>query len=86
MVTDLENTYGSLPFIPFWIKIDLPDGQMTHCLRHTFASHFMQNGGDILVLKEILGHSSIVDTMKYAHFSPKHLADAISKNPMNELN
>ena len=63
-------------------RIQLPEGQMTHVLRHTFASHFMMNGGNILVLKEILGHSDIKDTMRYAHFAPTHLEDAISKNPL----
>ncbi|QXN26688.1 site-specific integrase [Shewanella putrefaciens] len=66
-------------------KIELPEGQMTHVLRHTFASHFMMNGGNILVLKEILGHSDINDTMRYAHFAPTHLEDAITKNPITNL-
>jgi site-specific recombinase XerD len=34
--------------------LELPDGQMTHILRHTFASHFMMNGGNILALQKIL--------------------------------
>ena len=63
-------------------KIELPAGQMTHSLRHTFASHFMSNGGNIVVLKEILGHSSLNDTMKYAHFAPTHLEEAIRLNPL----
>jgi integrase len=63
--------------------IDLPDGQCTHVLRHTFASHFMMSGGNILVLKEILGHADIKMTMIYAHFSPDHLEDAVTKNPLN---
>lgn len=66
--------------------IELPDGQCTHVLRHTFASHFMMNGGNILVLKEILGHSDIKMTMIYAHFAPTHLEDAVSKNPLAMLN
>jgi len=48
--------------------IDLPEGQCTHVLRHTFASHFMMNGGKILVLRDILGHADIKMTMIYAHF------------------
>jgi integrase len=62
--------------------VRLPKGQSTHVLRHTFASHFMTNGGNILVLQQILGHASITDTMKYAHFSPSHLEDAIRLNPL----
>lgn len=66
--------------------IELPAGQCTHVLRHTFASHFMMNGGNILVLKDILGHSDIKMTMIYAHFAPTHLEDAVLKNPLANLN
>jgi site-specific recombinase XerD len=59
--------------------IDLPEGQCTHVLRHTFASHFMMNGGNILVLRDILGHADIKMTMVYAHFAPDHLEDAVTK-------
>lgn len=62
--------------------IVLPEGQCTHVLRHTFASHFMMNGGNILVLKKILGHSTITMTMRYAHFAPDHLEDATRLNPL----
>lgn len=62
--------------------IDLPDGQLTHVLRHTFASHFMMNGGNILVLQRILGHTDIKMTMRYAHFSPDHFEDAVKLNPL----
>lgn len=65
--------------------IELPEGQCAHVLRHTFASHFMMNGGNILVLKEILGHSDIKMTMIYAHFAPTHLEDAVTKNPLSKL-
>ncbi len=65
--------------------IDLPEGQCTHVLRHTFASHFMMNGGNILVLRDILGHTDIKMTMVYAHFAPSHLEDAVSKNPLASL-
>lgn len=48
-----------------------------HDLRHTFASHFMMNNGNIFTLQKILGHSDIKETMKYAHLSPSHLQDAV---------
>ena len=41
-----------------------------HDLRHTFASQWMMNGGDLYVLKDILGHKSINMTQRYAHLSP----------------
>ncbi|EBD4137233.1 integrase, partial [Salmonella enterica] len=60
----------------------LPDGQAVHVLRHTFASHFMMNGGNILTLQKILGHATITQTMTYAHFAPDHLQDAVNLNPL----
>lgn len=60
-------------------------GQMTHILRHTFASHYMMAGGDILGLQRILGHSSITMTMRYAHLSPDHLESALRLSPLSQL-
>jgi len=61
--------------------IQLPEGQRTHVLRHTFASHYMMNGGNILALQKILGHSSLNMTMKYAHLAPDYLQEILEKNP-----
>ncbi|WP_422527634.1 phage integrase [Serratia fonticola] len=65
--------------------IDLPDGQLTHVLRHTFASHFMMGGGNILVLQKVLGHTDIKMTMRYAHFAPSHLTDVLALNPLENV-
>ena len=62
-------------------EIDLPSGQAAHVLRHTFASHFMMNGGSLLVLQRVLGHSSIQMTMRYSHFSRRHLEEALEFRP-----
>ncbi|WP_299776369.1 tyrosine-type recombinase/integrase [uncultured Pseudoteredinibacter sp.] len=67
-------------------KITLPPGQMSHVLRHTFASHFIMNGGDIMVLQRILGHSNVKVTMRYAHMSRNHLEAALVYGPLNTLN
>ena len=61
---------------------ELPKGKMSHVLRYTLASYFMMNGRYILVQQRILGHASIVDTMKYSHFAPEHLEDAVRLNPL----
>jgi len=66
-------------------KIDLPKGQATHVLRHTFASYFMQNSGNILTLQKILGHSNLTMTMRYAHMAPDHLEEAKKLNPLANL-
>ena len=65
-------------------NISLPDGQLTRVIIHTFAAHFMMNGGNILVLQKILGHQDIKVTMRYAHFAPDHLEQAIELNPLNK--
>lgn len=62
--------------------IELSNGNMSHALGHSFASHFMMAGGNIIVLQRILGHSDIRVTMRYAHFAPDHLEDAIRCNPL----
>lgn len=64
------------------VKPDLPKGQAAHVLRHTFASHFIMTGGNIIALQRILGHATIQQTMTYAHFAPDYLADAMKFNPV----
>ena len=66
-------------------SIELPKGQASHALRHTFASHFIQNGGNILTLQKILGHSSLAMTMRYAHLAPDHLNDAVMLSPLSSF-
>ena len=63
-------------------NIRLEKGQNTHILRHTFASHFIINGGNILTLQSILGHSDIRMTMIYAHLAPDHLEEAKKYAPL----
>lgn len=90
LISELPKKNGAL-FTPCYYafrnalaraEIDLPPGQLTHVLRHTFASHFMMNGGNILVLQKILGHTDIKMTMRYSHFAPNHLEEAIKLNPL----
>jgi integrase len=49
-----------------------PDKVTFHTLRHTFASWFMMNGGDLYRLKGFMGHSDIKLTERYAHLSTAH--------------
>ncbi len=48
-----------------------------HVLRHTFASHLAQKGISLKAIQELLGHSDIQTTMRYAHLSPKELRQAV---------
>ncbi len=63
-------------------SIELPAGQLTHVLRHTFASTFMIQGGDIITLQKILRHTTLAMTVRYAHLAPGHLADAPKRSPL----
>jgi integrase len=60
----------------------LTPGQLTHILRHTFASHYMMQGGNILALQKILGHGDIKMTMRYSHLAPDHFATALTFSPL----
>jgi len=48
-----------------------------HALRHTCASRLVQKGADLYVVKEMLGHSTIKVTERYAHLAPANLKEAI---------
>lgn len=66
-------------------KLPVPAGQSSHVLRHTFASRFVMNGGSILTLQKILGHTSLAMTMRYAHLAPDHLQDAVRFGPVSDF-
>ena len=50
-----------------------------HMLRHSFATHLMEGGADILAIRDLLGHVSVNTTQIYLHASPKHLKDVLVK-------
>ncbi len=50
-----------------------------HALRHTFASHYVMNGGNLLALQQLLGHHDVSMTMIYAHLAPHYHAQDLAR-------
>ena len=48
-------------------------------LRHTYATHLLNNGADLNAIKELLGHSSLAATQVYTHNSIERLKDVYNK-------
>jgi integrase/recombinase XerC len=55
------------------------DKKSPHILRHSFATHLVNNGADLNAVKELLGHSSLASTQVYTHNTIKKLQDVHKK-------
>ena len=91
----LEHRYGDYLFMWPWSDIigksTVYDAFKTACdeagitefhfhdLRHTFASHLVMAGVDLVTVKELMGHVDINMTLRYSHLAPEHKAHAVAR-------
>lgn len=61
-------------------KVTSMDKKSPHILRHTFATHLLNNGAEINAIKELLGHSSLAATQIYTHNSIEKLKNIYTKS------
>lgn len=67
-------------------RADLPEWITVHSLRHYFATYFIANGGDIMQLKDLMGHALVSTTQRYIHLASLVTPeDIIRRNPLTGI-
>jgi site-specific recombinase XerD len=64
-------------------KLNLPKSISFHSLRHSYATHLLENGTDIKYIQELLGHNDIKTTLRYTHVSTKSLGKI--ESPLDKI-
>ena len=62
-------------------KVTTLSKRSPHVLRHTYATHLLNQGADLNAIKELLGHSSLAATQVYTHNSIQQLKEVYKKHP-----
>ena len=84
-LTPLKRTTVKLLFQRLKKRADIPRLR-AHLLRHTFATRYLEHGGDIYSLQQILGHSSLEMVKRYIHTIPRKTIISFSNfSPLDNL-
>ncbi|PQV62412.1 integrase/recombinase XerD [Abditibacterium utsteinense] len=67
----IVRRYAQMAKLPSWVT--------PHTLRHSFATHLLQNGADLRAIQEMLGHADIATTQIYTHVETHHLRASFQK-------
>jgi len=61
------------------LEVGLPESVTPHALRHSFASHLLENGANLRIIQKLLGHSSLSSTQIYTAVTTKTLLETYNK-------